>query len=209
MTPDNPLWYFIVAAVTSFISTLPFGPINLTVIKSTVDHHKAGAVQVSIAAATVEIGQALLAIWFGVVISSFVSDHASVYLLAGVIFVALAIFVWVHETHPVLNTTAEGEPSFFKRGLFIALINPQAIPFWIFAVTLTSTYLGFHYTGTLLLAYLLGIWGGKVLALYGFIVASDYLKSHLDEGSRIVNRVLAVVLALIGLLQLWRALSNW
>lgn len=209
MTPENPLWYFMVAAVTSFIATLPFGPINLTVIKATVDHHRAGAAQVSLAAATVETGQALLSIWFGVVISSFISAHASVYLLLGIAFLAIAMFVWVHETHPVLNANAEGEPSFFKRGLFIALINPQAIPFWIFAATLTSTYLGFHYTGIFLSAYLLGVWGGKVLALYGFIVASEYLKSHLDEGSRIVNRALAVVLALIGCMQLWRAINNW
>lgn len=165
--------------------------------------------QVSIAAATVETGQALLAIWFGVVISSFISDHASVYLLAGIVFIALAIFVWVHETHPVLNVSDGEKPSFFKRGMFIALINPQAIPFWIFAVTLSSAYLGFQYTETFLLAYLLGVWSGKVVALYGFIIASDYLKSHLDEGSRMVNRVLAVVLAFIGLMQLWRALSNW
>jgi len=209
VSPDNVFWYFLVAATTSFVATLPFGPINLTVIKSTVDHHRGGAIQVSIAAALVETGQVLLAIWFGVVISRFISDHASVYLVVALLFIALAIFVWVHETHPVLNRNDETEPSFFKRGLFIALINPQAIPFWIFAVTLSNTYLGFDYSGSRLYGYLFGVWAGKVLALYGFIIASEYLKTHLDEGSRFVNRVLAIVLALIGLLQLWRAISNW
>ncbi len=209
MSPDNPLWYLLVAAVTSFIATLPFGPINLTVIKSTVDHHTGGAIKVSLAAATVETGQALLAIWFGVVISRFISDHASLYFVVGAVFIALAIYVWVHETHPVLNGSDEGEPSFIKRGLLIALINPQAIPFWIFAVTLTSSYLGFDYTGGLLFAYLAGVWAGKVLALYGFVLASNYLKSHLDEGSRFVNHLLAVVLAIIGLLQFARGFNQW
>ena len=209
MSPDNPLWYFLVATLTSFISTLPFGPINLTVIKSTVDHHKSGAIQVSLAAATVEIGQALLAIWFGVVISSFIEAHAVLYLGVGLAFIALALYVWVHETHPVLSNNTDGEPAFFKRGVLIALLNPQAIPFWIFAATLTSTYLGFDYAGTLLAAYLLGVWTGKMLALYGFVLGSDYLKTHLDEGSRFVNHLLAVVLVLIGLSLLWRGFAHW
>lgn len=209
MSPDNPVWYFLVASVTSFIATLPFGPINLTVIKTTVDHHVGGALKVSIAAAAVETGQALLAIWFGVVISRFITDHASVYFIVGAIFLALAIYVWIHETHPVLNGSDETEPSFIKRGLFIALINPQAIPFWIFAVTLTSSSLGFNYIGELLFAYLAGVWFGKVLALYGFVLASDYLKTHLDEGSRIVNHLLALVLAIIACLQFVRGFNNW
>lgn len=209
MSPDNALWYVTVALATSFVATLPFGPINLTVIKTTVDHNKAGALQVSLAAAAVETGQAFLAIWFGVVISRFIADHASVNLLIALVFIALAIYVFVHDSHPSLNTSDDGEPSFIKRGLFIALINPQAIPFWIFAVTATTSYLGFDYSGGLLFAYLLGVYSGKVVALYGFIIASDYLKTHLDESSRLVNKLLAAVLMLIGFGQLYRAYMGW
>lgn len=209
MSPDNPLWYVLVAGVTSFIATLPFGPINLSIIKTTVDHHKAGAVQMSFAAAAVETAQAFLSIWFGVIIAGFLADHASVNLVIAMAFVALAAYVWIHDTHPSLQSRGDAEPSYIKRGLFVALINPQAIPFWIFAVTATTRYLGFHYSGILLLAYLLGVYVGKVVALYGFILASDYLKTHLDESSRLVNRLLAVVLFLIGLSQLWRAATNW
>lgn len=209
MSPDNALWYFLVALATAFIATLPFGPINLTIIKSTVDHHKAGAVQASLAASAVETGQAFLAIWFGVVISRFIVDHAEINLLVALVFVALSVYVWIHETHPSLQNNDDTEPSFIKRGLFIALINPQAIPFWIFAVTATTSYLGFDYTGGLLFAYLFGVYCGKLLALYGFILASDYLKTHLDESSRLVNRLLAVVLMIIGLSQLWRSALNW
>lgn len=209
MSPDNPAWYVLVALATSFVATLPFGPINLTVIKTTVDHSKGAAMKVSLAAAAVETGQAFLAIWFGVVISRFIQDHASINLLVALIFIGLAVYVTVHDSHPSLNSNENGDPSFVRRGLFIALINPQAIPFWIFAVTATTSYLGFEYSGGLLFAYLLGVYAGKVLALYGFVIGSNYLRTHLDESSRWVNRLLAVVLMLIGLSQIWRAVSNW
>ena len=209
MSLDGPLMYLLVALVTSFIATLPFGPINLTVIKTTVDHHRGGAIQFSLGAALVETGQALVAIWFGVVISQFISAHASLHLLVAALFIALAVYVWVHETHPVLKSSDDAEPAYFKRGMFIALINAQAIPFWIFAATLTSTYLGFEYSGIFLYAYLAGVGTGKILALYGFVTASEYLKTHLEEGSRFVNHLLAIVLGGIGLLQLWSAFTNW
>jgi len=209
VSPDNPGWYFAVALVTSFIATLPFGPINLTVIKTTVDHNRPGALQVSFAAALVETGQAFLAIWFGVVISRFLADHASINLALALVFVALGVYVWIHETHPSLNSNSDVEPSYIRRGLFIALVNPQAIPFWIIAVTATTRYLGFDFAGWLLVAYLLGVFSGKVVALWGFTIASDYLKAHLDESSRLVNRLLAVVLFFIGSTQLWRAVVNW
>jgi predicted tellurium resistance membrane protein TerC len=48
---------------------------------------------------------------------------------------------------------------------------------------------------------------GKLLALYGFVVASGYLKTHLAESSQLVNKVLAAVLLFIGISQLWNAFT--
>lgn len=203
-----PLPYFLVALLTAFVATLPFGPINLTVVKTTVDHSRANAMEVSLAAALVETGQALIAILFGLVINTFLADHAAVHLIIAAIFIGLAVFVFVHETHPSLNTGPDDDPSFIRRGFFVALINPQAIPFWIFAVTAISSNLGFDYVGVSLLAFLGGVFVGKSLALYGFVIGSDYLRTHMEESSRLINRLLAAVLLLIGLNQLWRAFSG-
>lgn len=205
---ENPLFYFVIALVAAFVATLPFGPINLSVIKATVDHHRLGAIQLSAAAALVETGQALIAIIFGLVINRFLNDHPGLNLVVAALFIALAIYVFIHETHPSLkNNNGNGNPSFIKRGLFIAAINPQAIPFWIFAVAAISQNLGFHYDGVYLAFFLAGIFIGKNIALYGFVIASDYLKTHLDESSQIVNRLLACVLFIIGLIQIWRFIS--
>ena len=204
----NPFWYFLVALVTAFVATLPFGHINLTVVKTTVDHTRAQAMEVSFAAAFVETGQALIAILFGLVINAFLADHAVVHFLIAAVFIALAVFVFVHESHPSLNTGPDDDPSFVRRGVIVAMINPQAIPFWIFAVTAISRTLGFDYVGTSLAAFLFGVFVGKSLALYGFVIGSDYLRTHMEESSRLINRLLAAVLLLIGFNQLWRAFSG-
>jgi len=53
--------------------------------------------------------------------------------------------------------------------------------------------------------FLAGVFAGKVLALTGFIIASDYLKTHLQQSGKLVNYALGSVLIIIGVLQ-WQRL---
>ena len=66
---DSSLFYFVVGLAACFLGTIPFGPINLTVVKTTVDYNAARGTEVAFAASVVEMLQALIAIWFGMVIS--------------------------------------------------------------------------------------------------------------------------------------------
>ena len=62
---------FLIGVFASFLGTLPLGPINLAVIKTTVDQHARAGLEFAIAASLIEILQAVLALWFGAFISSF------------------------------------------------------------------------------------------------------------------------------------------
>ena len=58
------------------------------------------------------------------------------------------------------------------------------------------------------MVFLAGVFVGKLLALCGFVVASSYLKTHLQESSTLVNRLLAGILLFIGLSQGWNAVTS-
>ena len=62
--------------------------------------------------------------------------------------------------------------------------------------------------GITLVAFLAGVFLGKMTALYGFVLVSGYLKSHLKESSTLVNNVLASVLLFVGVTQIWNALAQ-
>ena len=68
---DTPLLYFFVGFFACTLGTIPFGPINLSVVKTTVDHGARRSTEIAIVASLIEILEALIAIWFGMVISSF------------------------------------------------------------------------------------------------------------------------------------------
>ena len=203
---DGPLLYFIVGLIACLIGTIPFGPINLTVVKTTVDHSVARGTEVAVAASFIEIVQALIATCFGMIISNFLEANLLVRSAIALAFIILAGIIFTRKPKPQLQQESAEEKSFFMKGLVIAALNPQAVPFWIFALAAISQYFVFEYVGVHLVAFLIGVFCGKLIALYGFVIASTYLKSHLEQSSVLVNRVLASVLLFIGVSQAWNAL---
>jgi threonine/homoserine/homoserine lactone efflux protein len=205
---ENPLLYLFVGFLACLLGTIPFGPINLAVVKTTVDYDRRSGVEIAFAASIVEMLQALIAICFGALISSFLDSNVLVKFFLAFVFIVLAIFIITRKPKPTLEKRINRPVSFFRNGLIISALNPQAVPFWIFALATISQYFEFQYMGLTLIGFLLGVFIGKLLALYGFVVASTYLKAHLQESSALVNRLLAAILLFIGLSQGWNAVNS-
>jgi len=207
---ENPLLSFFVGFLVCLLGTIPFGPINLTVVKTTVDYDRRSGIEIAFAASLIEMLQALIAIYFGMLISSFLDENIFVNFFLASVFIALAIFIFTRRSEPEhsLENRQSRPLSFFRNGLIIAGLNPQAVPFWIFALATISQYFEFQYMGLTLAGFLIGVFTGKLVALYGFVVASTYLKAHLQESSTLVNRLLAAILLFIGLSQGWNAVNS-
>ena len=207
---ENPFIYLFVGFIGCLLGTIPFGPINLLVAKTTLDYDRRSGIEVAFAASIIEILQALIAICFGMLISAFLEANVLIKFFLAFIFIGLAIFIFTRkpEPGPSLEKKQSRPVSFFRNGLIIAGLNPQAVPFWIFALATISQYVEFQYTGLTLAGFLLGVFIGKFVALYGFVVASTYLKTRLQESSTVVNRVLAGILLFIGLSQGWNAVNS-
>lgn len=207
---ENPFLYLLVGFLACLLGTIPFGPINLAVVKTTVDYDRRSGIEIAFAASIIEMLQALIAICFGALISSFLDANVFIKFFLAFIFIALAIFIFTRKPAPeqTLEKMKSRPVSFFRTGLIIAGLNPQAVPFWIFALATISQYFEFQYMGLTLIGFLLGVFIGKLVALYGFVVASTYLKAHLQESSALVNRLLAAILLFIGLSQGWNAVNS-
>ena len=199
---------FFVGATVCFVSTLPFGPINLTVARTTLAKNHWRGLEVAVAAALVETVQVWIVVRFGLLISDFLFNNLIFRALVASIFLLLGLFVFYRRPSSGLGHEEHAFGSELRTGLVVAAVNPQAFPFWIVALAALADYTSLVVEGPGLLHFLAGVLVGKVLALSGFVAASHYLKAHLDESSRLVNHVLGAVLILIGLLQWIRILSE-
>ena len=207
---EDPFTYLFVGFLVCLLGTIPFGPINLLVAKTTLDYDRRSGIEVAFAASIIEILQALIAICFGMLISAFLEANVLIKFFLAFTFIGLAIFIFTRKPEPEASLEKkQSRPlSFFRNGLIIAGLNPQAVPFWIFALATISQYFEFHSMGLTLAGFLLGVFIGKFVALYGFVVASTYLKTRLQESSTVVNRLLAGILLFIGLSQGWNAVNS-
>ena len=199
---DSLILYFAVGFAVCFMGTLPFGPINLTVVQTAISKGAGKGFQFALAASVVEILEALVAILFGMIIADFLAQNIVVKGVIAAAFIILGVVVLARSRKPgAVKATGDTRCEFMK-GLIIALLNPQAIPFWIFALTAIGQYVDFQYQGTFLGFFLMGIFVGKIFALSLFIVVSQYLKTHLQHSSKIVDRVLGGILLFIGIGQI-------
>ena len=198
----NLFEYFLLGTAVCFVGTLPIGPINLAVVKITVDKNALRGFEVALAASVVEIFQALIALSFGMVIGSFLETNTVFQFLVASAFIGLGFFIWNRKPRETMQSSKEAHRSNLKTGFLIAVLNPQAMPFWIFALAAISQYITLNYQGLYLVSFLIGVFVGKLLALSGFVLVSQYLKSHLRQSSLIVNRLLAAVLFFIGAFQM-------
>jgi threonine/homoserine/homoserine lactone efflux protein len=198
--------YFLIGVSVCFASTLPFGPVNLTVARITVEKNPFRGFEVAVAAAAVETLQVLLAVWFGMLISAFLEDNFIFRATVATVFLLIGVIVFRRRPAQGLAMDDHYFGSEIKTGLLVAALNPQAIPFWIIALAAIDDYTDLTFQGLELALFLTGVLVGKVLALTGFILVSAYLKTHLDQSSRLVNHILGSVLIIIGVMQWIRLL---
>ncbi len=199
----EPGWvYFLVGALACFLGTIPIGPINLAVVKATIDHDRGRGTELAFAASIVEMGEAIIAICFGLVISGFLEMNPGLRLAIALAFFVLAGVLLARKPDTEMSSVTLSQGSYFRRGLLIAALNPQAVPFWILALAAISQYFAFEYEGLLLAAFLAGVFLGKLAALSSFVAFAGFLKTRLHSAGKRVNQALALVLLLIGLSQL-------
>ncbi|MCB0738490.1 MAG: LysE family transporter [Bacteroidetes bacterium] len=195
------LLYIIIALTATFVGTIPFGPINLSVVNITVKSAKSRAYLFILGAAIIEIFQALAAIFFGSLVNRFLADYSWIQWLIILAFIVAGTIYFTKKPKENTKTDRPKKLPAFSQGVLVALMNPQAIPFWLIVLGLIQQYQPLHFSGLFLLVFLLGVFIGKILGLWLYMFFSISIKKHIKEGSTILYKVFGVVLILIGFIQ--------
>lgn len=198
--------YFLMALVATVLGTIPFGPINLSVVNITLKKSLEKVRPFILAAALVEIFQALIAVFFGAVVDRFLMDNAWFQWLAIAVFLGAGLFIVLRKSKPKAAKPSRFKVPTFFQGLFVAALNPQAVPFWLISLAVMSKSTDLDFGAYRMVSFLLGVFAGKYLALTGFAHFSKKIKGHIKEGSRVIDIVFGSVLIAIALLQLGKTL---
>lgn len=193
--------HFLFGLMGSFLGGMAFGPINLSVVELTLRRDMQCATRFIAAAAIVEIFQAYIAILFGKLIARSIAEIPEFKLLVIAFFLVLGMVFILKKNKSDASLAPTTNRSNFINGFIVAILNPQAIPYWIFVLAYLKSSNALHLESWNFALFLVGILGGKFLILSLYSYLSAYIKkrnAHLDA---YVSKVIGGILLLVGLLQ--------
>ena len=192
---------FIFGLLGSFLGGVAFGPINLSVVDITLKKSIQSAMRFIIAAALVETVQATIAILFGKLIARKIEEFPELKLLVIVFFVILGLYFIFKQDKPNADLTADNKKSNFLNGFVVAILNPQAIPYWIFVLAYLKSSQVLYLKSWHLLIFLVGVSIGKFIILSLYCYLSEYIKKHTANLNDYVSKAIGGLLLLVGLIQ--------
>ncbi len=205
MSP-NDFFYLVLGFLGSFIGTIPFGPINLSVVDATLRDGMKGAIIFAIPAAIVEFAYSYFSLSFYWVLNEQVTTSKWISILVMIVFLLGGLYFFFKKEKPSTDGPEYKRKNNFLKGFIIATLNPQAIPYWIFVIGYYNlkNYVDISCTEhlDLLLSFVLGAALGKMACLYLYALLSNRIAHRLGRISALMNKIIGLVLFFIALVQL-------
>lgn len=205
---------FLWGMVMSFAFTMPPGIINLSVLDTTVHRGLKYGIYLSLAACIVEFCQAFIATKF----SSWFYDNPTInvilkstmipiFLILGISYLFKAIKARKALLKNESIETPKKQIGSFRKGILVGILNPMAIPFFIFLAEYTHENKLLKAEISSILIYVLGTTVGTFLAFLLYALLSKVISSKLTAIRFYVDLIIGVVFIILSLHQLGKALS--
>lgn len=190
---------FCIAFCFSFIGTIPPGTLNLSIIQLGLDHKISTAWRFALAAAIIEYPYAWLAVKFEDFLTSSPVIIDNFQIITAVVMISLGIFSLWMANRPSSSLATRFQASGFRRGVFLALLNPLALPFWV-AMTAYIKAQGWLdlSTNVELHLYLLGVSLGGLVVLIIMAYLAKRVVTYF-QGSVLLKKIPGLMLLILGL----------
>jgi threonine/homoserine/homoserine lactone efflux protein len=185
----------------SLIGGIAVGPINLSVVELTIKKNIRAASRFCLAAALVEIALAFIAILFGKLISRKIDEFPELKFLVILFFFILGLYFILKRDKPKSELNVGGERSSFIKGLIVAVLNPQTIPYWIFVLAYLKSASVLQLQAANLWLFLLGVAVGKYTMLTLYSHLSLFINRHVSNLHDYISKTIGFFLIVVGLIQ--------
>ena len=203
--------HFLIGFGLSFVGSLPFGMINMTVAYTAIRKGMQAAIFTAFGAAFVELIQVFVAMKFTWLFAENPRVEHVFQILATFVFFAGGIyFLGFAKSKPALteNDVKSSRRGNFFRGLFISSLNLMVIPYWIFYATLLTANDMLVNDNTHVVVFSVGTMMGTftLLVLYAFLGSKVFSKS--EQIKRWVNKFIGVLLVGFGVWQIYKMMNG-
>jgi len=199
----NLITYLFLGLITAVLGALPLGTTNVAVINTTIKENIHNALKIMYPAAIAEVILVLLAMYYNTKIIGFIDGNIWVQYSIAVVLLLAGAILFFRRKDAVINNN---KPEIPKQllGFILGMVNPAVLIYWILAISYLNKkiiHLDLSIEYTLLILFLVGVFFGKVVTLYGFGKFSHLLKLKMNYVSAKVNQIIGVLLAVVSIIQ--------
>ncbi len=186
----------------NFMTTIPFGTVNMTVAETAVKKSKKIAFWFALGAALVQIAQIFIAMKFSTILNRN-EDYAQNFIYASIpILLGLALYFFLKKDKPIESdsATSDSRKGFF-RGMFISSLNMVNIPFYVFIGGYLAPAKWFHLDNTHILLFSIGTFFGSMTVLMIYIQLAIWIRKRSTVISKHASTIVAILLVVIAIWQ--------
>jgi threonine/homoserine/homoserine lactone efflux protein len=195
--------YLFLGFITAILGALPLGTTNVAVMNTTIKENIQSALKIVYTAAIAEVILVLVALYYNTKILKFIDHNIWVqYSIAVILLVVGAFLFFRKKDSRVIKKTLKISKQLL--GFILGMVNPPVLIYWIIAISFLKKkmiYLDLSSEFTLLILFLVGVFFGKVVTLYGFGKFSHQLKLKIKHLTTKVNQIIGLILAVVSIVQ--------
>ncbi len=194
--------FLFLGILTCVIGALPFGLVNLSVLKHSLSKDKKSSMRIAHGASLVEIVYAGLALWLGEFL--YVLFEASPIIRIIIVVVLIATSAFFFFSHKQKEASLFSIKSLFVQGVLLNLLSVQVLLYWVLAVSylLSNDFIFFNKLE--IISFILGVWFGKMGTLKAYAFFSKRIISRTQFISANINKIMAVVLFIAAVIQVYK-----
>jgi len=200
----NLIYCLILGFLTAILGALPLGTTNVAVINTTLKETIQSALKIVYPAAIAEVILVLIALYANATLLAFIDHNIWVQYSIVVILLVLGAYLFFKKNKEMPHTKRKLKISKPLLGFILGMVNPAVLMYWLVAITFLNKkimHLDLSINDTLLLLFLIGVFFGKVVTLYGFGKFSHQLSLKTHHISTKVNQIIGVLLAIVSIVQ--------
>lgn len=186
----------------NFLTSIPFGTINMTVAETAVKKSKKIAVWFALGAALVQIAQIFISLKFSTILNRN-EQYSQNFIYASIpILLGLSLFFLLKKDKPVKNETSSADSTKgFFRGMFISSLNMVNIPFYVFIGGYLASAKWFHLDDTHILLFSIGTFFGGLTVFLLYIKLGIWIRKKSGTISKHASRIVGGLLMALAIWQ--------
>ena len=181
--------------ILSFIGSLPFGLINITTSKISIEKGVRAALWFALGASIIELVQAFISISFaGLLIKGSSLSNAFEW-FSFILFLMLGIYYLFFNKTKTAKDHSKGlkKGRLILSGISISALNFMVFPYWIFYFTYLKKQAILSFEYPMQLVFALGVGSGTFLLLWLYAVLGKKLMQRFSLVDRYINKVIGII----------------